>query len=134
MLAFGVAGALLASSASAMTSNLNGYPGATPSISANGSANRSNDGIVWVITSDDGGRLLAYDASDLSTLYDSNARSTDQLPGYTEFSVPTIADGKVFAATDSGVAIYGESTAELPVIAAVTNAASYSADAISPGS
>jgi uncharacterized protein (TIGR03437 family) len=134
MLAFGVGGASLASSASALTSNVNGYPGATPSISANGSANSSNDGIVWVITSDDGGRLLAYDASDLSTLYDSNARAKDQLPGYTEFSVPTIADGKVFAATENGVAIYGESTPDAPVTAAVTNAASYSAEAISPGS
>ncbi len=134
MLAFGVAGASLASSASELTTNQNGYPGATPSISANGSASGFSDGIVWVITSDDGGRLLAYDASDLSTLYDSNARARDQLPGYTEFSVPTIADGKVFAATESGVAIYGESTPELPSIAAVANAASYSVDAISPGS
>ena len=93
LLAFAVSGASLASSASALTLNQNGYPGATPSISANG----SKDGIAWVITADDGGRLLAYDASDLSTLYDSSARSSDQLPGYAEFSVPTIADGKVFA-------------------------------------
>ncbi len=35
--------------------------------------------------------------SDLSGLYDSNALPSDQLPGYAEFSVPTIADGKVFA-------------------------------------
>jgi len=130
MFAFGVAGASLASSASAFTSNQNGHPGATPSISASG----SNDGIVWAITADDGGRLLAYDATDLSTLYDSNARASDQLPGYVEFSVPTIADGKVVAAAGSGVAVYGESSADPPAITAVTNAASYSADAISPGS
>jgi uncharacterized protein (TIGR03437 family) len=130
MFAFPVSGASLASSASAVTLNQNGYPGATPSISANG----TNDGIAWVITADDGGRLLAYDALDLSTLYDSTARGSDQLSGYAEFSVPTVADGKVFASTDSGVAVYGESAPDPPAIAAVTNAASYSTDAISPGS
>jgi uncharacterized protein (TIGR03437 family) len=89
---------------------------------------------VWAITADDGGRLLAYDADDLSALYDSNALSSDQLPGYAEFSVPAIADGKVFAASDTGVAIYGESAPDPPAIAAVTNAGSYSPAAISPGS
>ncbi len=105
LLEFQVAGASLGTSALASTSIENGFPGATPSISANG----SNDGIVWTITADDGGRLLAYDAIDLTTLYDSSSVASDQLPGYAEFSVPTIADGKVFAATDAGVAIYGES-------------------------
>ncbi len=130
MLAIAVSGASLASSASALTLNQNGFPGATPSISANA----SKDGIAWAITADNSGRLLAYDAGDLSTLYDSSARASDQLPGYAEFSVPTIADGKVFAGTDSGFAVYGESASDPPAIAAVTNAASYSADAISPGS
>ncbi len=130
LLEFQVSGASLGSSPSASTANQNSFPGATPSISANG----SNDGIVWTITADDGGRLLAYDAIDLATLYDSSARASDQLPGYAEFSVPTIADGKVFAATDTGIAIYGESAPVPPVIDAVSNAASYSTAAISPGS
>jgi uncharacterized protein (TIGR03437 family) len=130
LLAFPVAGAALGSSPSASASNENGYPGATPSISANG----SSDGIVWAVTADDGGRLLAYDAGNLSVLFDSNALPRDQLPGYAEFSVPTIADGKVFAGGPSGVAIYGESASDAPAIAAVTNAGSYSPAAISPGS
>ena len=130
VLAFPVSGAALASTATALSAGSNGYPGATPSLSANG----SSDGMVWAITADDGGRLLAYDAGDLRVLYDSGARASDHLPGYAEFSVPTIADGKVFAATDDGVAIYGETSSDAPAIAAVTNAASYSADAISPGS
>jgi uncharacterized protein (TIGR03437 family) len=128
--AFPVAGASLASTPSASTSNDNGSNGATPSISANGSSN----GIVWEITADDGGRLLAYDASGLSALFDSNANAADNLPGYAEFSAPTIADGKVFAPGSAGVAVYGEAAPNPPVIAAVTNAASYSPDAISPGS
>jgi uncharacterized protein (TIGR03437 family) len=130
LMAFPVANASLGSSPSASTSNENGYPGATPSISANG----SSAGIVWFITGDDGGRLLAYDAGDLSQLYDSNRVEADQLRGYAEFSLPTVADGKVFASAYTGVAIYGETAAEPPAIAAVANAASYSTDAISPGS
>ncbi len=129
LLAFPVSGAALASTPRALSASSNGYPGATPSLSANG----SSDAMVWTITADNGGRLLAYDAGDLRVLYDSNARASDQLPGYAEFSVPTIADGKVFAATDNGVAIYGETASDAPAVAAVTNAASYSADAISPG-
>jgi uncharacterized protein (TIGR03437 family) len=130
MLAFPISGASLGSSPSASSLNESGSNGATPSISANGSAN----GIVWTITADDGGRLLASDAGDLSGLYDSNALPSDHLPGYAEFSVPTIADGKVFAGSSNGVAIYGESVPDLPAVAAVANAGSYSEDAISPGS
>ncbi len=130
LMAFPVMGASLGSSPSASTSNVNGYPGATPSISANG----TSDGIVWSITGDDGGRLLAYDAGDLSQLYDSNRLASDQLAGYAEFSVPTVADGKVFASAYTGVAVYGETAAKPPAIAAVANAASYSTDATSPGS
>jgi uncharacterized protein (TIGR03437 family) len=104
--------------------------GATPSISANG----SDDGIVWMISEEDGGRLLAYDAQDLTQLYDSNALMSDRLPGYSEFSVPTIADGKVFAPTNSGVVVFGMTSPQAPLITGVANAASYARDAISPGS
>jgi uncharacterized protein (TIGR03437 family) len=129
MLAFPVAGASLGSLPAASTSIGNGRLGATPSISANS----TRDGIVWTITAADGGQLLAYDASDLSELFDSNARASDQLPGYTEFTVPTIADGKVFAPTGGGLAIYAEAALDTPVITAVVNAGSYS-PSISPGS
>ncbi len=129
-MAFPVNDASLSPTPSASTSNENGSPGATPSISADGSSN----GIVWMTIGDDGGRLMAYDAGNLSGLYDSSAVAADQLGSYSEFSVPTIADGKVFAGTGSGVAIYGELAVDTPVIAAVTNAGSYSTDAISPGS
>lgn len=130
MLAFPIAGASLSTSPSARGSNVHADWGATPSISANGSEN----GIVWTIDLENTARLLAYDAKDLSLLYDSNAQPVDQLPTYAEFSVPTIADGKVFAGTYYGVAVYGELAGDPPSISAVTNAASYSTDAIAPGS
>jgi uncharacterized protein (TIGR03437 family) len=131
MLAFKVGGASLAASPWAQTTDTIGYPGATPSITSNGVKN----GIVWVVTSDDDGKLVAYDASNLNKLYDSEAQTAaDQLPSNTEFSLPTIVDSKVYAGGTAGIAIYGELAPAAPIIAAVTNAASFAADAISTGS
>jgi uncharacterized protein (TIGR03437 family) len=127
---FPLAGAVLGFAPTAQTLDSNGIWGATPSISADG----ANNGIVWVITGNVGGTLAAYDASDLSLLYSSSALTADALGGYAEFSVPTIADGKVFAAAGADLAIFGEQTSTVPVVSAVRNAASYSTDAISPGS
>jgi uncharacterized protein (TIGR03437 family) len=133
MLAFPVAGAALASTPSAQSPDSSNLLGATPSISANG----TGAGIVWTINyneSDNGGKLLAHDAGDLSALFDSSAVQSDQLPGYSEFAVPTVADGKVFAPSITGVGVYGERAAHPPAIAAIVNAGSYSPDAVSPGS
>jgi hypothetical protein len=86
-----------------------GSPGASLSISANGSA----DGIVWVIEDDkynDGPSILfAYDASDISELYDSsqapNGRDT---AGFAvKFTTPTIANGKVYIGTHTELDVYG---------------------------
>jgi uncharacterized protein (TIGR03437 family) len=130
MLAFPVAGAVLASSPAAQTSDTAGVHGATPSISANGDQN----GIVWIVSVEDAGKLRAYDARDLTRIYDSNALPADALYNYAEFVAPTVADSKVYVGTFYGVAVYGETGASQPVINAVTNAASYAADALSPGS
>ncbi|MEO7027164.1 MAG: hypothetical protein ABI056_06380 [Caulobacteraceae bacterium] len=88
-----------------------GYPGATPSISSDGAAN----GIVWLIATRgkvQGGPpavLRAYDARDVSVeLYDSNAAGTRDAAGPgVKFSVPTIADGRVFVGTQTELDIYG---------------------------
>jgi uncharacterized protein (TIGR03437 family) len=129
MYAFKVANATLASSPWAVTADSHSSPGSTPSISSNGATN----GIVWLIANDDSGELLAYDASSLNELYNSNAQPADALSSNTEFTPPTIADGKVFAPGVFGVTIYGELAPIPPAISAVTNAASYAADAISTG-
>jgi len=129
MLAFPVAGAVLASTPSATTKNSMGVLGASPSISANVAKN----GIVWIVSSDNGGTLHAFDAANLTELYNTNTEAADALGTFTEFSVATIAASKVYAGTAASVSVYGELGADLPVIAAVTNAASYSASAIAPG-
>jgi hypothetical protein len=81
--------------------------GSTPSISANGSTNS----IVWAVErspSDTSSVLHAYDASDVSKeLYNSNQNAARDSLGGTKFSVPTIANGKVYLGTFSGLVVYG---------------------------
>ena len=81
------------------------YPGTTPSISANG----TNNGIVWAIENTNPAVLHAYDASDLSReLYNSNQAGTrDHFGAGNKFITPTIANGRVYAATTTGVGVFG---------------------------
>jgi hypothetical protein len=83
--------------------------GAVPAISANGATN----GIVWVLDTSavpNGQALLrAYNANNLSTeLYDSNQAGTADQPGAAvRFSVPTVANGKVYVGTHTQLSVYG---------------------------
>jgi hypothetical protein len=83
------------------------YPGATPSISANGNFN----GIVWGIEKGNNNAVLhAYAASNLAhELYNSQmAGSRDQLDKGVTFSVPTVADAKVFVGTQRALTVFGD--------------------------
>lgn len=84
----------------------------TVSISANGNSN----GIVWAVESDayfdahQGPAVLhAYDATDLSReLYNSQQRLARDNPGQaSKFTLPTVADGKVFVAGANQLSVYG---------------------------
>ncbi len=108
LLAFKVTNAMLGSSPSSQSAITFGYPGTAPAISANGTAN----GIVWAYENAGSGAavLHAYDAGNLATeLYNSTqaAGSRDAFGSGNKFITPTIADGKVFAATTNGVAVFG---------------------------
>lgn len=86
-------------------------PGATPTVSANG----TKDGIVWVIeakgwrSKDQPAMLAAYDAANVTTeLYTSEQNSTRDRPGWAaRFSVPTVANGRVYVGTTGEVDVYG---------------------------
>ncbi len=108
----------LSSSPTSKTPESFAYPGVTPSISSNG--NTSGTGIVWVVgppnactnngcNPSGSGTLHAYDATNIgSELYNSGQNSSrDQLDSYTKFSLPTIANGKVFVGTLTSLSIYG---------------------------
>ena len=115
--AFSLTNGLLSTSATSRSTDIFNYPGATLAISANGASN----GIVWAIqrNGDCGvqltcgsaapGVLKAYDAANLSTLL----YSSDQVPARdafdfaTKFSVPLVANGKVFVGSMGRLTIYG---------------------------
>jgi hypothetical protein len=104
--ALAIADARLSTSAVAHTSNTFSYPGSTPSISANA----TSDGILWAVQNGTPAVLHAYDANDIShELYNSNqaAASRDQFGAGNKFITPTIVNGKVYAGTTNGVAVFG---------------------------
>ena len=105
------------------SSEIYGFPGANPEISANGTTN----GIVWSIDSEgymtSGAAILqAHNASSPgTTLYSSATDSSRDNPGLAvKFTVPTVANGKVYVGTQTQVSVFGllngEAQASAPVI------------------
>ena len=85
-----------------------GFPGATPSLSSSGTTN----GIVWLIDSNKFGTtnsavrpagpavLHAFDAANLATeLWNSSMVAADQAGNAVKFTVPTVANGRVYIGT-----------------------------------
>jgi hypothetical protein len=113
--AYTLTNGLLGQSPSSSSTITFGFPGATPSISANGNTN----GIVWAIETDDYGPpaesvagpaiLRAFDATNVANeLYQSaQMGSRDQAGNAVKFTVPTIANGKVYVGTQTEVDVYG---------------------------
>ncbi|MGH7041426.1 MAG: hypothetical protein ACREFY_04760, partial [Acetobacteraceae bacterium] len=105
--AFTVTDAKLSSQPTSVTTTDFPYPGASPAISANGSAN----GIVWAVENSNPAVLHAYGAGDLThELYNSNQAQggRDNFGAGNKFITPAIADGMLFVGTTNGVAVFGE--------------------------
>jgi chitodextrinase len=96
-----------------------GFPGATPSVSSTGNSN----GIVWAIDSSNYGTkdsgsfsagpavLHAYDASNISTeLWNSTQGSGNTAGNAVKFTVPTVANGKVYIGTRGNDTTTGSGT------------------------
>jgi Chitobiase/beta-hexosaminidase C-terminal domain len=107
---FSFANGALSSAPTFTSTEIAGFPGATPSVSSNG----VNNGIVWSIRSD------AFDSSGPSILYAHNALSLgnalyssaqnaarDTAGNAVKFATPTIANGKVYVGTQYEVSVYG---------------------------
>lgn len=93
------------------------WPGATPSVSANGNA--AGTAILWAVDSSQYGApgpgpgpavLHAFDATNVSAeLWNSTqaANNADQAGNAVKFTTPTIADGKVYLGGSTEVDVYG---------------------------
>jgi len=104
--AFPFANGVFSASPSSRSSISYEYPGATPSISANGSAS----GIVWAAENSSPAVLHAYSAANLATeLYNSNqaASSRDHFGAGNKYITPLVANGKVYVGTTNGVGVFG---------------------------
>lgn len=114
---FNAASGMFNTSAATQSSVSYGFPGATPSVSANGTTN----GIVWALDNSKYGTpccangpavLHAYDASSLNTeLWNSSGVAADKAGNAVKFTVPTVANGKVYIGTrgsDTGGGGVGE--------------------------
>jgi outer membrane protein assembly factor BamB len=104
--AFQFSKATLSSIPVSSTSTVFPYPGATPSISANGSKNA----ILWAVENTSPAVLHAYLAENLAQeLYNTNqaAGGRDQFGAGNKFMIPTIVNGKVYVGTPNGVAAFG---------------------------
>lgn len=98
-----------------LASSTNTFPqGSTPSVSSNGATN----GIVWAIERIDSldqqpgdlpAILWAYNATTLAKLYSSSDKTNgrDQMGCANKFQTPTIANGRVYAATQTQLDVFG---------------------------
>jgi hypothetical protein len=120
---------LLSVTPTSQSSRVFGYPGPTPSVSANG----ATSGILWGL--DDSaykntctaGRncqvLYAYDAGNLANMLYSSAQAPNlrDVPGSAiKFATPTIANGKVYVGSQYAVSAYGILGTLVPIAASPT--------------
>lgn len=83
------------------------YPGAIPVGSSDGA--RSSSAIVWALDDEHGPALRAYAADDLAReLWNSQqGPAANRVPGYDNFTLPTVADGRVYLGTSGELLVYG---------------------------
>jgi hypothetical protein len=135
--AFSISNGAFKTVPTSQTPDMSSYPGSTPSVSANGNTNA----IVWMLDRATN-QLRAYDARNLATELYTSAQAPngrDRLAPPPHFSVPTVANGMVYAGTLKDVLVaYGllsrGANAAAVVPGASSAAASLSIQAqISPG-
>jgi len=107
---------------SSQSNILSDFPGASFSISSNGTA----DGIAWAVRSDEfdssgAAVLYAWPATDLTTpLYESDTNAARDAAGpASKFSTPVVTNGKVYVTAQGEVDVYGLFNGELNAVAPV---------------
>jgi hypothetical protein len=102
---FSITNGLLSSTPTFTATTTGTFFGQTPAVSSNGTAN----GVVWFISHSTEAILYAYNATNLTPLYNSEqAANNRDIPGtWAKFSVPVIVNGKVYIGTATEVDVYG---------------------------
>jgi Chitobiase/beta-hexosaminidase C-terminal domain/Legume lectin domain len=107
---FSFSNGVISSAPTSVSAETSPFPGATPSVSSNGTSN----GIVWTVRTDafnsHGPAILyAHDATNVAKLLYSSAQDAPRdTPGpAVKFVVPTITHGKVYVGTENQLAVYG---------------------------
>lgn len=110
-------------------------------ISANGATPGS--GILWVLapaadTLPVHAILHAYNAEDLSEIWNSDLTATDALGAFTKFANPTVVNGRVYVPTSGNwLEVYGAlptaTSGANPVVTGILNAASYTEGPLAGG-
>ena len=108
LMAFRLNNGLLPVIPTSKTSEVYTYPGGAIAVSANGASN----GILWAVQRNGSiapGGLRAYDAGNLAVqLYNSDQAGTrDTLDVAAKFSVPLVANGKVYVGSMTQLTVYG---------------------------
>ncbi len=108
---FTLSGGRLSTSPVKSAQQSSGFPGASPVVSSNGTAN----GIVWALKTDgypqgNPSVLYAFDASDVSKLLYSSAQNSarDSAAPAVKFTVPMVMNGKVYVGAQKELDVYGE--------------------------
>jgi Chitobiase/beta-hexosaminidase C-terminal domain len=107
---FSFVNGVISSVAVSVSAEYSNFPGSTPVVSANGNTN----GIVWNILSANfaahgNATLQAHDATSVSKLlYSSDQDLARDNPGpAVKFTVPTVANGKVYVGAEYQISVYG---------------------------
>jgi len=106
---FTIANGVMATPQSAVSANTFPPRGAIPAVSASGTTN----GIVWVLDlsawASNGPAILdAYDATNVGNLlFSSPASGTGAAGAAVKFTVPTVANGKVYVGGQASLCVYG---------------------------
>ncbi|HEY5041370.1 MAG TPA: chitobiase/beta-hexosaminidase C-terminal domain-containing protein [Verrucomicrobiae bacterium] len=107
---FAISGTSITTTPAAQGSTAYTYPGATPTVSANG----TNNGIVWAIQSSAYGSsgaavLHAYNATNVAQeFYNSSQLLSRDNPGAAvEFTLPTVVNGKVYVGGQYAMSVFG---------------------------
>jgi outer membrane protein assembly factor BamB len=82
--------------------------GVQPIFSANGPDATATNAIAWALDVTGGNDVLyAFNANTLAQLYTSSANSSDQGPLSIKFTLPIVANGRVYVAGQGLVVAYG---------------------------